>query len=179
MTQTINSHIHTHKVRGKSKKEVLKKWDIWYHVWWVYGTRGYSQPNLIHVFPLLGPSAFLDGAFVELGSHSYTSVIRRVHRWDPRRGWETGEAEPPHLPHHEPVPHPPFYKLTSKMQSAYFCKALRFCACVLCSIIMTVVDYIQDKCQRIGNLINCNTCGVSKSPVLMIMVYKHINMKNI
>ena len=47
--------------------------------------------------------------------------------------------------------------------SAYFCAALRFWACVLHSIIMTVVDYTRDKCRKIGNLINCNSIAIDQS----------------
>lgn len=57
-------------------------------------------------------------------------------------------AELPHPPHCESVPPLPCCKLLSKKLSACLCMTLRFCGCLLYSIIMTTVDWYITKMSK-------------------------------
>lgn len=154
------------------------------------GTRGCSQPNLtcVSISPL-GPPVSLHGAFMELGLHSYTFVITtrrtyitRWHRYETRSqegmkdSWS--RASPPTSASSSGCSTNAHHSTDSWGRRE--CLFLRVYGCALCSITKTIVDNTQHKCQKIGNLINCNRSnGVLKSLLLMVMIYIHTDMGNI
>lgn len=125
----------------------------------VWGSRLQSAKLDLCISPL-GPSVFLDGAFMELGLHSYTFVITmrrtyitRWHQYETRSQegmrdlWST--ASPPTSSSIRGCSTNTHHSTNSRGRSK--CLFLRFHGCVLCSIAMTILDNTQHKCQKIGN----------------------------